>query len=123
MPVFYSPTGNAEVWDECPEGYVSEAEWDAARNKEIAETEAAYLAEYNSIKARANRLRDERNKRLTKTDYLMMPDYPLTEEFKEALIAYRQALRDLPAQEGAPWDGGEEDTPWPKYPDDDLMVQ
>ncbi|MDY0204729.1 MAG: phage tail assembly chaperone [Desulfovibrio desulfuricans] len=31
--------------------------------------------------------------------------------------AYRQFLRDLPAQEGAPWDGGGELTPWPELPE------
>jgi hypothetical protein len=31
--------------------------------------------------------------------------------------AYRQFLRDLPAQEGAPFDGGGELTPWPHMPE------
>lgn len=37
----------------------------------------------------------------------------LTTEQYAALLAYRQALRDLPAQTGAPWDGGGTSTPWP----------
>ena len=45
-----------------------------------------------------------------------MQDYPIPADQRTAVQAYRQALRDLPAQEGAPWDGGAEDTPWPDLP-------
>ena len=45
-----------------------------------------------------------------------MQDYPLDNTHKEAVRHYRQALRDLPSQEGAPWDGGGESTPWPDLP-------
>ena len=58
-------------------------------------------------------LRTERDNRLAQCDYLIMPDYPITEEKRTQVEAYRQALRDLPAQEGAPWDGGGSQTPWP----------
>ncbi|MEQ2653641.1 tail fiber assembly protein [Desulfovibrio piger] len=61
-------------------------------------------------------LRAERDRRLTATDYLLMQDYPLDDTLKGAVQLYRQALRDLPSQEGAPWDGGAEDTPWPEIP-------
>lgn len=80
----------------------------------VAEAEAARLAEYNSEAARFERLRSERDRRLAATDYLLMPDYPLDDTLKGAVQLYRRALRDLPAQEGAPWDGGEESTPWPE---------
>lgn len=40
----------------------------------------------------------------------------LTTEQYTTLLTYIQALRDLPAQEGAPWDGGGELTPWPERP-------
>ena len=81
-----------------------------------AEAEAARLAQYNSEEARFERLRAERDRRLTATDYLLMQDYPLDNTHKEAVRIYRQALRDLPSQEGAPWDGGGESTPWPDLP-------
>ncbi|WP_308622077.1 phage tail assembly chaperone, partial [uncultured Desulfovibrio sp.] len=58
-------------------------------------------------------LRSARGARLDATDYLVAPDYPLASERKAAVITYRQALRDLPARDGAPWDGGGEATPWP----------
>ena len=60
-------------------------------------------------------LRLERDNRLAQCDYLIMPDYPLSEEKREQVESYRQALRDLPAQEGAPWDGGGALTPWPSF--------
>lgn len=62
-------------------------------------------------------LRTERDRRLTATDYLLMQDYPLSGDQRAAVQVYRQALRDLPAQPGAPWDGGGEGTPWPELPD------
>lgn len=82
-----------------------------------ADAEAARLAEYNSEAARFERLRAERDSRLSATDYLLMQDYPLDNTLKEAVRLYRQALRDLPSQEGAPWDGGGKETPWPAAPD------
>lgn len=40
----------------------------------------------------------------------------LAPEQYTALLTYMQALRDLPAQVGAPWDGEGELTPWPIKP-------
>lgn len=51
------------------------------------------------------------------TDELELGTEPtLTPEQYTALLTYIQALRDLPAQPGAPWDGGGELTPWPELP-------
>ncbi len=47
MPTFYSPSGNAEIWEEKPDGYITQEEWDAARAAEEAAAEAERLAEYN----------------------------------------------------------------------------
>lgn len=71
---------------------------------------------YNSEGARFERLRSARDRRLAATDYLLMPDYPISDDQRAVVQAYRQALRDLPSQSGAPWDGGEEATPWPEIP-------
>ena len=93
--------------------------WQAEQDRlteEAAAVEAARLAQYNSEEARFERLRTERDRRIAATDYLLMTDYPISEEDKATVQTYRQALRDLPAQEGAPWDGGEEETPWPQVP-------
>lgn len=43
-----------------------------------------------------NKLRFIRNKLLQETDYLMMPDYPLSSDDKIKWSKYRQELRDLP---------------------------
>ena len=62
-------------------------------------------------------LRAERDKRLADTDYMIMPDYPIDADTLDAVKEYRQALRDLPQQAGAPWIDGE--IPWPISPSDE----
>lgn len=56
--------------------------------------------------------RTMRDNLLKACDYRMMPDYPCSEESRAAWAAYRQALRDLPQQDGFP-----ETIEWPKAPD------
>ena len=51
---------------------------------------------------RAKVAREKRDQLLAETDYLLMPDYPLSDEKREAVKAYRQALRDVPEQSGFP---------------------
>lgn len=59
-------------------------------------------------------IREERDKRIAATDYLMAADYPLTDAARAGWAAYRQALRDIPAQPGFPWAGpGDPSCPWP----------
>ncbi|MBQ9407560.1 MAG: phage tail assembly chaperone [Desulfovibrio sp.] len=58
-------------------------------------------------------LRKARDAKLAATDYMLAADYPIAEDKLTTVKAYRQALRDLPAVEGAPWDGGGSATPWP----------
>lgn len=48
------------------------------------------------------RLRQQRDELLAKTDFLMMPDYPIEPTDLEAVRAYRQALRNVPQQEEFP---------------------
>lgn len=57
----------------------------------------------------AKRIRAERDAKLAKTDYLMMPDYPLDLERKTKVEEYRKALRDISKQEGWP-----NEVVWPK---------
>ena len=49
---------------------------------------------------------------LAETDYLLMPDYPISEEALAALKTYRQALRDVPEQTGFP-----NTIEWPSKPE------
>ena len=108
----------ADIYADRVAPYVKMWEEEKARLEQAAaEAEAARLAEYNSEEARFERLRSERDQRLAATDYLLMQDYPLPADQLTAVQIYRQALRDLPAQEGAPWDGGGKETPWPAAPE------
>ena len=66
-------------------------------------------------------LRMKRDRLLVETDFLLMPDYPIEGEPLEAMKVYRQALRDLPEQEGAPWVDGE--IPWPEKPPVFVVVE
>lgn len=118
-------TGHTE-WKGGPNKQLSSEEYDAQVAPFVALWEGekarreASLAEqaaiYNGAEARFARLRGERDRRLAATDYLLMADYPLTETTRANILAYRTALRDLPQQPGAPWDGGEALTPWPVKP-------
>jgi DUF438 domain-containing protein len=56
---------------------------------------------------------EQRNQKLVESDIAMLPDNyaKLSEEKKIEWATYRQALRDLPTQEGFPWD-----ITWPKKP-------
>jgi hypothetical protein len=56
----------------------------------------------------ANQVRVERNTRLFQTDYMALTDSTLTAE----MAAYRQALRDVPTQDGFP-----HNVVWPTKPE------
>ena len=47
-------------------------------------------------------VRLERNKILSDTDHLIQSDYPISDEKKQEIKVYRQALRDIPQQDGFP---------------------
>ena len=59
----------------------------------------------------ASQVRAQRDAMIAETDYLMMPDYPISDEDKALVETYRQALRDIPEQEGFP-----SDVQWPVAP-------
>lgn len=62
------------------------------------------------------RLRNIRDSKLSSTDKYLLADFPISPEKLEEIKVYRQILRDITQQEGAPWDGGGELTPWPIKP-------
>lgn len=41
-------------------------------------------------------IRQKRNEKIAETDFYLFDDYPITQENRDAIITYRQALRDLP---------------------------
>ena len=112
------PAADTTAYEDEVAPYVALWKAEKARLEQESEAaEAARLAEYNSTAARAARLRAKRDARLASTDKYLLPDYPIDPERLEAAKAYRQALRALPQQPDAPWDGGGELTPWPDMPE------
>lgn len=115
MPTFVNPdTGNREVWKEKPANYLTEEEWAAAH---------PYVPEPVPEDQLFMMLRAARNSKLAAYDDKVAQlqrelrmGIDVTAELA-AWDAYAQALCDLPAQAGAPWDGGGKDTPWPIAPD------
>lgn len=72
----------------------------------VADMDADAIA---SLDARqADSVRAERNRKLTASDWTQVEDAPVD---KAAWAAYRQGLRDVPLQEGFPWD-----VTWPVEP-------
>ena len=74
---------------------VEDKTWREAARKAVAKQEVKMLTT-EELFARLRKKRDE-----------------LLQRHECANPAYKQALRDLPAQPGAPWDGGGPETPWP----------
>ena len=60
---------------------------------------------------KAQQVRNERNLRLTLSDWTQLADSPLSPALKEAYAVYRQALRDVPEQSGFP-----DAIDWPEEP-------
>lgn len=50
----------------------------------------------------ADKIRSKRKLLLAETDYLLMPDYPISKEYLEKVKEYRQQLRDITKQENFP---------------------
>ena len=79
--------------------------WDNRNNLEITEYEGL------SDEILATQIRAQRGSLLSQTDYLMMPDYPINDDNRKLIKEYRQALRDIPEQEGFP-----RTITWPEKP-------
>lgn len=63
------------------------------------------------INEAAEEARAKRDTLIADTDYLLMPDYPISDEDIETVKAYRQALRDVPQQACFPLE-----IDWPALP-------
>lgn len=64
-----------------------------------------------TVQELASMVRSQRDTKLSATDYLVVPDYPISPEDLEAVKVYRQALRDIPYQSGFP-----KNVQWPVEP-------
>jgi len=67
-------------------------------NNEEYTYEGGEVDEQTVIEIQQTAIRNQRLHLLRDTDYLAMRDYPLTNEKREAVEAYRQALRDITLQ-------------------------
>lgn len=63
--------------------------------------ELAKNTEYNEL---ATKIREKRDSLLYATDKYTILDYPITKQDKEAILKYRQKLRDMPQEENFPYD-------------------
>jgi Phage tail assembly chaperone protein len=61
------------------------------------------------INKAALEIREQRNQKLKDSDWTQVADAPVDQA---AWAAYRQALRDIPSQQGFPWD-----VQWPTQPE------
>ena len=75
-------------------------------NQTAAEQEAAYKELRDAEQGEG--IRRSRNQMLSETDWTQLEDSPVD---KAAWATYRQALRDVPTQEGFPWT-----VQWPEKP-------
>jgi hypothetical protein len=75
-------------------------------NQTAAEQEAEYKARRDA--EQGENVRRTRNQKLTETDWTQLEDSPVD---KASWATYRQALRDVPSQEGFPWT-----VEWPEKP-------
>ena len=82
------------------------------KNLEIVKA-TAYNGEYTieDILMTAEEARAQRDKLLEDTDWTQVLDAPIDADTREAYRAYRQALRDIPEQEGFP-----HSITWPELP-------
>lgn len=78
--------------------------WSVEKIPEKTEAEKREEAE-KSVRAKRDGL-------ISETDYLLTPDYPISPDELEVVKAYRTALRDVPQQEGFPYD-----VAWPELPE------
>lgn len=120
----YLPDGSSKIvvpddkaQDYLAKGYIGEEQWLNLCERKAREKYQEWLASPDTVAERFQLLRTARDGKIAQTDYLMTADYPLSAEQRQRVTAYRTALRDLPAQAGAPWDGGGELTPWPEKPE------
>lgn len=105
---WHDGTGHIEYTDGQPNYPLGDNDY----NTEVAPFVALWQAEYDRLEEERNRpltpeekasaIRQRRDALLSATDYRMMPDYPMSDAERDALKAYRQALRDVPEQPDFP---------------------
>ena len=93
------------------DGIVSVSVRNAYHNGELNIADFPENEEDPAYSQKKNEVTQRRNNLLNDSDYLMMVDYPISDEKKQEIKAYRQALRDIPQQDGFP-----DNIVWPDKP-------
>ncbi len=114
--VLLNAAGKIDMWDAQPFPGSVEVDYEVVRGWDGRPYKAGEEP-LRPAEAIFESLRASRDARLAATDKYMLADYPISEDNLALVKAYRAALRDLPEQPGAPWDGGGEATPWPIMPE------
>ena len=114
--VIKNAAGDIEFWDAQPFPGSTLVDYEVVRGRDGKPYKAGEEPP-RPAEAFFEALRSTRDARLAATDKYMLADYPISEGYLAQVKAYRAALRALPEQPGAPWDGGGEATPWPDTPD------
>lgn len=77
---------------------------DAVFDAFLALPPAPYVEPAPDLELMAAAARDQRDALMRETDWMVLPDSPLSADDRDKVLAYRQALRDVPAQPGFPVD-------------------
>lgn len=115
----YVITKNGMPYHVYPYAAAFAEEWDevfayAEAHPECVTEEQPYVPPVPTTEELAASVRVKRDRRIAETDYLVVPDYPISQDKLEEIKVYRQALRDLPQQPGFPWNGPDDPAcPWP----------
>lgn len=93
------------------DGIVSVSVRNAYNNGELNIAEFPENEEDPDYSRKKYEIIQRRNNLLNDSDYLMMADYPISDEKRQEIKVYRQALRDIPQQDGFP-----DNIVWPDKP-------
>ena len=134
LPPVYANPGTAEqqISGDCPPGWVM---MPGPRPEDIRDASgvvtetwvASQQRAWERISTASSRIRAERDRRVEESSWIVERHRDqlanggrttLTDAEYQSWLTYRQALRDLPQQEGFPWEGGPDDPacPWPIEP-------
>lgn len=111
MPCFYSPTGNAEIWEECPEGYLTAEEWSAQHPPAEPTDEELFAALRRDRDSLLSPVLKVLDRHRNQADFGLPTT--LTTEQATAWAVYAQELRDLPETTTDP-----ANPVWPEAPEE-----
>ena len=130
-PVYAVPGSNEQNIGQCPSGGVLMSGLRPEDAKDVSGVVigtwiASGAGSWEYVNTAPSRIRAERDRRLEESTWIVErhrdqlvsgEETTLTDVEYQDWLSYRQALRDLPQQEGFPWDGPDDPAcPWPVEP-------